>query len=268
MEQSFDPWRDWRNRRFHSRWTARRRKLCTCNIPPRALQSAPLIVTQEVSAPVRPQSAQKSAVEALKPRGVEVVIGDLENQSVDEVSELITGFDIIISAAPPEAQLDQIVLIDAAAKAGIKRFVPCGFTTISPPGGIMKLRDEREQVHQRIWYHHLPYTIVDVGYWHQLSWPRLPSGRVDYAVIMPPNTTIYGDGNAPNLMTDKRDMGRFVARIIKDDRTLNKRVFTHSDVLTQNDIIAVIEEKSGEKVETTHVNSLTQVNWTQFTDSL
>jgi hypothetical protein len=201
---------------------------------------------------VRPQSAQKPAVEALKTRGVKIIIGDTTQQNVEDFVKLIQGYDIIISAVAAEGQLEQLVLVDAAAKAGTKRFVPCGFTTISPPGGVMNLRDEKEEVHKRIWYHHLPYTIIDVGYWHQISWPVIPSGRLDYAKMMP-NTTIYGDGNAPNILTDKRDIGKFVARIIKDDRTLNKRVFTYSDVLTQNEIWSIMEQKSGEKIQTSYV---------------
>jgi hypothetical protein len=90
----------------------------------------------------------------------------------------------------------------------------------------------------------------------KISYPRLPSGRVYYAMLMK-EATIYGDGNAPNVLTDNRDIGRFVARIIKDERTLNKRVFTHSDVLTQKKKIwTLIEEKSWEKVETQFVRTL------------
>lgn len=180
-------------------------------------------------------------------RGTKVVEGDI-SASVEDLTKLLTGYEIFISAITATGQLDQIKLVDAAAKAGIKRFVPCGFTTIAPPGGAMKLRDDKEEVYQRIWFQHLPFTIIDVGYWHQISWPRLPSGRLDYALLMP-NTTKYADGNAPNLLTDKRDIGRFVARIIKDERTLNQKVFTYSDVLSQNEIFAIMEEKSGEKVE-------------------
>ena len=94
----------------------------------------------------------------------------------------------------------------------------------------------------------MPYTIIDVGYWHQISFPRLPSGRVDYASFVP-NDTIFGDGSTPSLLTDLRDVGRFVALIIKDERTLNKFVVTYSDELSQNEVFASIEEMSGEKVD-------------------
>jgi hypothetical protein len=202
---------------------------------------------------VRPQSAEKPAVKALKPRGIKIVLADTAKQNAEDLAILVHGYDIILSAVAAEAQLEQLVLVDAAAKAGTKRFVPCGFTTISPPGGVMDLRNQKERVHERIWYHHVPYTVIDVGYWYQISWPEVPSGRLDYAKMLP-NTTIYGDGDAPNILIDKRDIGRFVARILKDERTLNKRVFGCSEILTQNQIWAVIEEKTGEKIQTSHVS--------------
>jgi len=126
----------------------------------------------------------------------------------------------------------------------------------------MRLRDEKEEVHAAIWRHHMPYTIIDVGYWHQISFPRLPSGRVDYAMVAP-DAKMFAGGDAPTMLTDKRDIGHFVARIIQDERTLNKRVFTHSDTLSQNEIWKIMEEKSGEKVETTQITTeeiYTQLN--------
>jgi hypothetical protein len=202
---------------------------------------------QEVTCLIRPQSAEKPAVQDLKSRGVRTLVLDL-TEDLEHVAQQITPYDTIISAIGATAQRDDMKLVDAAAKAGTKRFVPCGFTIICPPGDILKLRDEKEEIHAHIWRHHLPYTIIDVGFWHQLSFPRLPSGRVDYVMLLK-EATIYGDGNAPNLLTDKRDIGRFVARIIKDDRTLNKKVFTYSDVLSQNQIWELMEQKSGEMIE-------------------
>ena len=161
------------------------------------------------------------------------MLAETAKQNAEELATLLHGYDAILSAVAAEAQLEQLVLVDAAAKAGIKRFVPCEFTTVSPPGGVMDLRNQKERVHERIWYHHIPYTIIDVGFWYQFSWPVVPSGRLNHANLLP-NTTIYGDGNAPNILTDKRDIGPFVARILEDERTLNKRVFTCSEVLTQN----------------------------------
>jgi nucleoside-diphosphate-sugar epimerase len=181
---------------------------------------------------------------------------------VDTLAKALAGYDTIISAIGPDEQLAQLKLVDAIAKAGVGRFVPCGFTTVCPPEGVMLLRDEKEKVYNRVLYHRLPYTFIDVGFWHQISFPRVPSGRLDYASLAP-NTTIYGDGEARNLLTDKRDMGRFVSRIIKDDRTLNKKVFTHSDAISQKEIWEIVEKVTGEKISTSnHVSLILPSNTT------
>jgi hypothetical protein len=116
------------------------------------------------------------------------------------------------------------------------------------------IRNEKEKVYQRIWYHHLPYTIIDTGTWFQIAFFALPSGKVDYA-FMGEGNTIFGDGNIPSLMIDKRDIGRLTTRILKDSRTLNKRIVLHADMLTQNKIREIMENKSGEKIEAMHVSS-------------
>lgn len=97
--------------------------------------------------------------------------------------------------------------------------------------------------------------MIDVGFWYQISFPTLPSGRVDYAQISPVKT-IHCDGNAPNILTDLRDVGRFVALIIQDERTLNRYVYTHGDVLSENEIYEIAEELSGEKLNPNRVCQL------------
>ncbi|KAL1595777.1 hypothetical protein SLS60_009466 [Paraconiothyrium brasiliense] len=197
----------------------------------------------EISCLVQPSSAEKPAVKALQARGLPIVISDISGD-VDELAKTLHGFDTVISAIHAMHILAQIPLVDAAAKAGVKRFVPCDFAVTMPPG-VSKLRDEKEAVHQRIWQAHIPYTFIDVGYWHQLSWFRVPSGRLDYALTFD-TPEVFGDGNTPTLLSDKRDMGRFVARIIADPRTLNHSVIAWSDSITQNQILHLISAKTGE----------------------
>ena len=76
---------------------------------------------------------------------------------------------------------------------------------------------------------------------------------MDYAVTFPNTNIIYAGGTAENILTDKRDIGRLVARIIKDERTLNQKVVTVGDSLTQNQIWDIVE-RAGEKVPKTHVS--------------
>jgi hypothetical protein len=94
-----------------------------------------------------------------------------------------------------------------------------------------------------------------VGFWYQLSIPRVPSGKLDYALVLPLNE-VFGDGDAPNLLIDKRDIGVFVAKIVGDERTINQKVVCYGQELSQNEIVKIVGEKSGEKLEITHVSPL------------
>jgi hypothetical protein len=67
---------------------------------------------------------------------------------------------------------------------------------------------------------------------------------------------IIGGGNVPSALTDLRDIGRYVAKIIVDERTLNRMVFAYNTVITQNQIYDLMEEISGEKLERNYVSNV------------
>ncbi|RKK66508.1 hypothetical protein BFJ69_g15340 [Fusarium oxysporum] len=64
---------------------------------------------------------------------------------------------------------------------------------------------------------------------------------------------ITGDGNTPSGYIDLRDVGKWVARIITDPRTLNKKVFAFNIVLTTNQICDIIERVSGETIPRVYI---------------
>lgn len=68
--------------------------------------------------------------------------------------------------------------------------------------------------------------------------------------------SLHGDGKMPNLLIDIRDIGKFVAHIVDDERTLNKYVYAWGEALTETQIYDVMEEVSGEKLERIYVCTL------------
>lgn len=94
----------------------------------------------------------------------------------------------------------------------------------------------------------LPYTIIDIGWWYQIATPRLSSGKIDYAMNMA-NDELIVDGKTPSAITDLRDIGKYVAKIIADPRTENKMVFAYNEVMSPADIWDTVERLSGEKLE-------------------
>ncbi|KAF5664701.1 isoflavone reductase [Fusarium heterosporum] len=205
----------------------------------------------EITALIRPSSIEKPAVESLRERGVKIVPIDLQGPSQELVAAL-KGKDVVISAIYYQALDDEIPLSNAAKEAGVKRYVPCFFATIAPRG-LMAARDKKEDILDHIQRLYLPYTIIDVGWWYQLTPPRVPSGKLDHGLTYPNNQIIAG-GNTPSALVDVHDVGKYVAAIINDPRTINKKVLAHSDTKTQNEIHDLVEKITGEKAERTELS--------------
>ncbi|KAI1410361.1 NAD(P)-binding protein [Hypoxylon sp. FL1857] len=199
----------------------------------------------EITALTRPSSISSAANNALKDRGVRIVAVDLTGPQEDLVQAL-TGVDVIVSCIVYSSLDDQIPLAEAAKKAGVKRFVPCDFSTPAPRG-VMLLHDQKDDVLAAIQRLYLPYTVIDIGWWSQQAVPAVPSGRTDHAVNKILNI-VPGDGTIPIAYTDLADIGTYVAKIIADPRTLNKKVFAYTDVLSTNQATELMEELSGETV--------------------
>ncbi|EHA58100.1 isoflavone reductase [Pyricularia oryzae 70-15] len=94
---------------------------------------------------------------------------------------------------------------------------------------------------------YLPYTVIDVGLWYQVNIPLVPSGRLDDLIVLD-DSVIFGGGNTKTGLIDIDDIGRYVARIISDPRTLNKMVAAFGQVTTQNEIHSIVEEVTGETI--------------------
>lgn len=194
----------------------------------------------------------KPANKSLQDRGITLRECDLSSPQ-DALVAALKDIQILISSIFPLDILAQIPLATAAKTAGVQRFLPCAWASVIPPGGVHDLIDAKEQVYNHIKQLYLPYTIVDVGWWYQLCIPKLPSGKTDYVQLTDSNN-IVGDGNVPSALTDLRDIGRYVARIIVDDRTLNKYVFVYNELWTQNQIFDLVEKLSREKVDRIYVS--------------
>jgi hypothetical protein len=59
---------------------------------------------------------------------------------------------------------------------------------------------------------------------------------------------MIGNGDVKTGITDLRDVGRYVALIVNDERTLNRFVFSFSEVLSQKKVFGMLEKISGEKI--------------------
>ncbi|OGM48930.1 hypothetical protein ABOM_003114 [Aspergillus bombycis] len=203
----------------------------------------------EITALTRPESIDKPVNANLKSRGITVVPVNLSGPP-EQLVQALAGIDVVISAIYFGSLAEEIPLANAAKAAGVKRFVQSAFMIVVPPRGVVDFREKKEENLNHIQKIRLPYTYLDVGWWFQITLPRLPSGRIDY--ILPstqPDLPIGLDGNVPSALADIRDVGRYVARVIADPRTLNKKVHVYNEIYTRNQVYDLLEKLSGEKLE-------------------
>lgn len=64
-----------------------------------------------------------------------------------------------------------------------------------------------------------------------------------------------GDGNVGFALTDMSDIGKYVAQIIADPRTINRHVLAYTEVLSMNEIWDVMARASGEVPPKDYVRS-------------
>lgn len=159
----------------------------------------------------------------------------------------LKGTQVVISTIfPLGTHQEQINLVNASHKAGVSRIVPGCWGPVVPPAGVLTMREEKEQIINHIKKIKLPYTIIDVGNWYQTNLPRVPSGKLDY-MITEQMRYLSSEVDAKVAMSDIRDIGKQVAKIIVDERTLNKYVLAFSEILTQRELLDVVRKCTGEE---------------------
>jgi uncharacterized protein YbjT (DUF2867 family) len=210
-------------------------------------ETSPPIPAANIISLTRPTSLSNAANATLSSLGLTIRPFSITSPRESLVSDL-KGVDVLISCMSGAAeQLQQIQLADAAKEAGVSRFIPSAWLPVIPPGGVHIFRDLKEQVYAHVKAIGLPFTIIDVGWWYQIAFPMLPSGKINYAQSLPVEE-LYGTGEQKSALTDLRDVGRYVARIIQDDRTIDKYVFCYNELHSQLDSIAILEKLSGETI--------------------
>lgn len=253
---------------------------------------------QEITALVRPDCSKASSVAKLQ--GVHHIVAvDLGGPQDDLVSAL-KGTDCVMCILPPHCTTQQISLADAALTAKVKRFIPNMWSTPCPPKGVMSiqewvsehirtslncdigipqrycccteglslLNEQKEDIVNHLKRIRMPYTIIDIVYWHEIMIPRIELERLNHRALY---STFYfvDDGSALCATTYLSDVGRYVERIIADSRTLNRMVFAYGEITTQRAAVDMIERLNGEKCQVQVVKSASKsqrlskvANWT------
>ncbi|KAI8722734.1 NmrA domain-containing protein [Fusarium sp. LHS14.1] len=191
------------------------------------------------------------------PAGLNVISTDYSPASLEQV---LKGQDVVIMLLPPESTVDHQTVIDAAVRAGVKRFFPSeyGVRTYHPEfaNNVLLATKKRSIVK------HLEKT-QDV-----MSWTGLMCNPwVDFCVVdgllgfdlENHEARIYNGGDIP-FSTGLRDLAAqaLYALLTNPERleeAKNKYIHVASYTVTQNDILAVVEKLTGQKWKVQHLTS-------------
>jgi len=214
----------------------------TGNIGSTVLQSLAKTNIYRLATLVRSASLSKPLVTSLSALGIEIRASDWQTDRPEKLDQLFSGSDIVISTVKSEALLDQKILVDAAKRANVKRFIPSDFGIACVPG-VVDVHDEKSEIRKYIEDSGVPHTYIDVGFWYQITVPyrEAVKGQIPELVRQ-----FYGDGEKKTAMVNKERIGLFVAQIIADPRTLNQYVFIYDDARTLNEIYEVASRIAGE----------------------
>jgi uncharacterized protein YbjT (DUF2867 family) len=204
-----------------------------------------------VRALVRP-TADPGRVTSLRDLGAEIVEGDLELS--ETLAPAVAGISAVITTAssfPRDSRPDaidlmeragSINLVDAAAAAGVEKFVFTSFREIVPD---FPFQQAKRAVEAHLAASGLPYTVLrpasfmDVWFSPMLGFD-VAAGEV----------TVYGDGTAPLSWMCSADVTRFALWALDADQARNATLdLGGPEAVSQLDAIALYEELAGRPLE-------------------
>jgi nucleoside-diphosphate-sugar epimerase len=184
------------------------------------------------------------AIDALVGRGATVVHGDVTDP--DSLDRATAGADVVVSALQggPDIIVDgQIALAQAAARNGVRRFVPSDFAIdlFAAPEGAPQF-DMRRRADTAIDAMNLQVVHVLNGAFMDMMLDPNTAGLVD----LPNRTaTLWGTGDEPFNLTTVEDTARFTARIATDPTELSGVHYVSGARTSFNAIIDETERITG-----------------------
>ncbi|KAL8750977.1 MAG: hypothetical protein Q9184_006227 [Pyrenodesmia sp. 2 TL-2023] len=171
-----------------------------------------------------------------------------------QLLEAFKGQDAVLSLLPP-VDVNQLNLIaDAAAQAGVKRFIPSEFGSDTAAPEVLKLIpmfNKKAAVTSYL------KTKESSG----MSWTAVINGAFfDWGMktgflgfdLKSHTATIYDTGDTHVCATILSDVAQSVVGILKNPKeTANRYVYVQTVKFTQNQLLAILEKSTGEKWTTT-----------------
>jgi nucleoside-diphosphate-sugar epimerase len=191
------------------------------------------------------------------PANVNVIKTDYSESSL---AEALQGQDAVVSTIAGAAIPQQTQLIDAAVKAGVKRFLPSEFgsnTTNENSLNICPLFRQKVQI--------IEYLESKAKRNPNFSWTSLMTGpffdwclRVGFTGfdLKTHTATVWDNGTNVWSATNLATVGKAVVSVLlRPEETKNRHSFIQSFNVSQNDVLAALEKATGTKWQVNHVDS-------------
>jgi NADH dehydrogenase len=192
----------------------------------------------------------------LEAAGVEIVEGDLKLP--ETLRQACVGQDAVVSTATALASQvaddsleavdrdGQAALIDAAAAAGVGRYVFVSVLGAGPDSPFARAKRETED---RVRSSGMRYTIIRPSIFMDV-WLS-PHVGFDWEGGQ---VTIYGDGSRPHAWIHSSDVASAIADAVESDAAVNAEMkVLGPESLTPDDVVAAVEQVLGRKFERTYV---------------
>ncbi|EKJ69572.1 hypothetical protein FPSE_10283 [Fusarium pseudograminearum CS3096] len=190
----------------------------------------------------------------------QVVVKRVDISSVDSIKVAVTGQDAVVSTATTMAAGGQKVIIDAVVAARVPRFIPSEFGVPSRQNRDKKIGKLLGAKVQNTDY------LIELSKQHDwFSWTGLSNGlfldsglNSSYGFIDIRNRKfrMIDSGNEPFSATSLSFVGKAVAAILKKpEETANRFLNIAGVTTTQNEVLKIFEQVTGDKFDISHVSS-------------
>ncbi|NVZ50418.1 aromatic alcohol reductase [Pseudomonas sp. B6002] len=218
-----------------------------------ALAASAASHTTRIAVVLRPASLQSATARQLQTLGIELLAGDLQNDSQSTLAALFAPFATVICctgfAAGPGTQRK---LARAAIEGGVQRYVPWQFGVdydVIGRGSPQDTFDEQLDVRDLLrGQQGTQWLIISTGMFTSFLFE--PS----FGVVDLPNNTVHalGDWDTAVTVTTPEDIGRLTAQIVLAEPPLtNQVVFTAGDTLTYGQLADTVDAVLGISLERT-----------------
>lgn len=185
----------------------------------------------------------RQSSQAQFPASVKVVRVDYN--SVPDLTAALTGQNAVVSVLTTSAMETQIPLIEAAMKAGVRRYLPSEFCANigNPKAASLPVYHSKLAIHEAIKqqardHPHFTYTLIRNGPF--LDW-SMAYGF--FFSLDGGSTPFYDGGDRPFSTTTLATIGRAVVEVLRhSEETRNRAVFVQDLVTTQRKMLAIAQK--------------------------